>query len=80
MKPDKKDELASLVSRIAQAIEQARAQVRQSVNHAMVASYWEIGRLIVEHEHRERQGAAYGQRQLKSFQQGLPPCLARASQ
>lgn len=30
----------------------------------MVASYWEIGRLIVEHEQEGRERAAYGQRQL----------------
>jgi len=38
--------------------------VRQSVNSTMVASYWEIGRLIVEHEQRGNARAAYGQRQL----------------
>lgn len=39
-----------LVNAITQQIEQARGQVRQAVNTAMVQSYWEIGRLIVEHE------------------------------
>ncbi|GAB1411215.1 hypothetical protein MASR1M90_23690 [Desulfovibrionales bacterium] len=64
MKPAKQDELTGLVSQIAQAIEQARSQVRQSINHAMVASYWEIGRLIVEHEQQGEARAAYGKRQL----------------
>lgn len=44
------NELTPLVGAIARIIEQARGHVRQSVNSAMVASYWEIGRLIVEHE------------------------------
>lgn len=42
--------LSKLVEAIAGQIEQARNQVRQSVNSAMVQSYWQIGRLIVEEE------------------------------
>lgn len=64
MKPATADELTPLVGQIAQIIEQARGHVRQSVNSAMVASYWEIGRLIVEHEQQGQARAAYGQRQL----------------
>lgn len=58
------DELSPLVGAIARIIEQARGHVRQSVNSAMVASYWEIGRLIVEHEQQGQARAAYGKRQL----------------
>lgn len=61
---EKTDALSTLVEQIAHAIDQARRQVRQSVNSAMVASYWEIGRLIVEHEQQGEARAAYGQRQL----------------
>ena len=52
------------LGQIARVIEQARSHLRQSVNHAMVASYWEIGRLIVEHEQQGQARAAYGQQQL----------------
>jgi len=62
--PSQHDTLVSLASQIAEIVQQARSQVRQSVNQAMVASYWEIGRLIVEHEQQGRERAAYGQRQL----------------
>jgi len=58
------NELTPLFGAIARIIEQARGHVRQSVNSAMVASYWEIGRLIVEHEQQGQARAAYGQRQL----------------
>lgn len=51
-------ELASLVEPIALVIEQARGQVRQAVNNAMVQSYWLVGQMIVEHE---QQGAARAQ-------------------
>jgi hypothetical protein len=42
----------------------AQSQVRQSVNTAMVQTYWKIGRLIVEDEQGGEKRAAYGQRVL----------------
>ncbi len=65
------DELTSLVGRIADILQQARSQVRQSVNSAMVASYWEIGRLIVEHEQQGQARAEYGKRQLAELSERL---------
>lgn len=56
--------LATLASQIAEVVQQVRSRVRLSVNQAMVASYWEIGRLIVEHEQQGQARAAYGKRQL----------------
>jgi len=40
----------SLLSNIARVISSSRHQVKQTVNHVMVKTYWEIGRLIVEDE------------------------------
>jgi predicted nuclease of restriction endonuclease-like (RecB) superfamily len=57
--------LQPLLTDIAQIIEQARGQVRQSINTAMVASYWQIGRLIVEHEQQGEARAEYGKQQLQ---------------
>jgi len=62
--PSQHDTLEFLATQIAEIVQQARGHVRQSVNQAMVASYWEIGRLIVEHEQQGQERAAYGQRQL----------------
>ena len=56
--------LTTLISQIADVVQEARSRVRQSVNQAMVVSYWEIGRLIVEHEQQGQARAAYGKRQL----------------
>ena len=64
-------ELTQLIHRITEVITQARQHVRQSVNSAMVASYWEIGRLIVEHEQQGQARAAYGQRQLAELSKRL---------
>lgn len=54
-----------LIHNIVQVIEQARNQVRQTVNSAMVQSYWEIGRLIVENEQQGEVRAEYGKQVLK---------------
>jgi len=65
------DTLAALAGQIAEVIRQARFHVRQSVNQAMVASYWEIGRLLVEHEQQGQARAAYGMRQLTELSNHL---------
>lgn len=58
------DVLQPLIDQIAKIVQQARSRVRQSVNQAMVACYWEIGRLIVEHEQQGQARAVYGKGQL----------------
>lgn len=69
--------LTALVNLIAQVIQQARSQVRQTVNHAMVQSYWEIGRLILEHEQQGESRAAYGKQQLQTLSQQLTEQLGK---
>ena len=62
---------STLLQNIAAVIAQARSQVRAAVNSAMVQSYWEIGRLIVEHEQQGEKRAAYGKQQLQSLSAAL---------
>lgn len=69
--------LEDLVAQIAHEIEVARGQVRQAVNRAMVQSYWQIGRLIVEHEQQGESRAAYGKQQLKVLSQQLTERLGK---
>ena len=71
------DKLNLLADTIASHIEQARAQVRQSVNTAMVQSYWQIGRLIVEDEQQGESRAAYGKQQLQQLSQTLTVRLGK---
>lgn len=49
----------------------ARAQVRQTVNTAMVQTYWQIGQLIVEGEQGGEQRATYGKAVLPDLAQRL---------
>lgn len=49
----------------------ARTQVRQTVNTAMVQTYWQMGRLIVEGEQGGEQRAAYGKQVLPELAKRL---------
>ena len=42
------------------AMESARSLAYRAVNTAMVHAYWQVGRLIIEHEQGSRKRAAYG--------------------
>lgn len=63
--------LQPLVADIGAVIQQARGVLVQQVNAAMVQSYWQIGRLIVEHEQQGQTRAAYGQQQLQYLSEQL---------
>lgn len=62
---------AELYSSIRQVIQQARQQLKQTVNQQMVQAYWHIGRLIVEQEQQGRERAEYGKQQLKQLSERL---------
>lgn len=49
----------------------ARTQVRQTVNTAMVQTYWQVGRLIVEGEQGGEKRAAYGKQVLPELAKRL---------
>ena len=61
----------ALFQHISQLVQEARRQVQRSVNSAMVHTYWQIGRLIVEHEQQGEHRAAYGKQQLKHLSERL---------
>ncbi|MBT5231577.1 MAG: DUF1016 domain-containing protein [Methylococcales bacterium] len=60
-----------LLNAIRDVIHQARKGVSQSVNHAMVQTYWHIGQLIVEQEQQGQKRAAYGKKQLQALSEAL---------
>ena len=62
---------ADLYQSIRDVLLLARTQVRQAVNTAMVQTYWQIGRLIVEHEQGGEKRAEYGQRVLPEMARRL---------
>lgn len=50
--------------RIKAILDEARARAYRAINTAMVAAYWEIGRVIIEVEQQGQQRAEYGRRLL----------------
>ena len=57
----------SLVSDVKAIIEQGRRQAYSSVNAAMISTYWQIGRRIVEQEQQGSERARYGKELLKTL-------------
>jgi hypothetical protein len=53
--------VATLYREVRAVLEEARASAYRAVNFAMVQAYWQVGRLIVEHEQKGKSRAAYGQ-------------------
>ena len=60
-----------LLNTIRELLHRGRQQVVTAVNAAMVQTYWEIGRLIVEDEQQGETRAAYGKAVLKNLSENL---------
>jgi len=52
-------------------LQAARQNVVRAVNHTMVYTYYEIGRIIEEEEQHGRERAEYGKQVLKEFSKRL---------
>jgi len=65
MKKDK--ETNELYAKIADLLQKARMSVVRNINHTMVYTYYEIGRMIVEDEQQGEERAQYGKRVLKEL-------------
>ena len=57
----------ALLNDIRQVLMTARQSIVQTVNSAMVQTYWQIGRLIVEDEQQGQRRAEYGKQQLEQL-------------
>lgn len=60
-----------LVGKIGELLESARRTSARAVNAIMTATYWEIGRRIVEFEQGGKERAAYGEELLKQLSRDL---------
>jgi hypothetical protein len=60
-----------IYERIKAILSDARARAYRAINTAMVAAYWEIGRVIVEQEQQGRERAEYGKGLLAGLSQRL---------
>jgi len=66
-----KDDVGSLYEKIKSIIHEARQNSYRAVNFAMVQSYWNIGRLIVEEEQNGKERAGYGTHLISRLAQKL---------
>lgn len=62
---------SKLLIEIRQVLNQSRTYLQQTVNSAIVQTYWQVGRLIVEHEQSGSKRAAYGKQQIKELSKQL---------
>jgi len=69
--PRAKHSYSGLLTGVIDALERARRYSARSVNVIMTSTYWEIGRLIVEHEQQGHKRAAYGDVLLKKLASDL---------
>jgi DUF1016 N-terminal domain len=80
MKRMKREPMAAydvLLVEVADVVEAARYAAARSVNAVMTATYWFVGRRLVEHEQQGAARAAYGERLLKRLARDLSERFGR---
>ena len=63
--------LNELSKKISNLLVEARKRVLKTVNHTMVLTYFEIGRMIIEEEQNGKERADYGKQLLFDLSQTL---------
>jgi predicted nuclease of restriction endonuclease-like (RecB) superfamily len=69
--------MGELFGQVREVLIHARQVAHRSVNQAMVQAYWQVGRLIVEHEQAGEARAAYGAQVLAQLAERLTAELGR---
>lgn len=69
----KANKYSTLVTDLASLIDQGRRAAVRYVNTALVATYWFIGRRIVEYEQKGKERAEYGKVLLERLSKDLSP-------
>ena len=67
----KNEFLGSIINEIKTVLEIARQNVARQVNNELLTAYWNIGRIIVEHEQKRNKRAEYGTQTLKELSKVL---------
>ena len=66
-----------LIDEIKEIMQTARDNVAYEVNSELLSAYWNIGRVIVEHEQENSERASYGKKTLKQVSKQLTKELGR---
>ena len=70
-KIEKGIESSMVYLQIKKLMENARKQVSVKINNILVQTYWEIGKIIVEDEQKNKERAEYGKKLLKELSKKL---------
>jgi predicted nuclease of restriction endonuclease-like (RecB) superfamily len=65
------------LTQIRRVVEHSRSRVAQSVNEALLHTYWEIGKIIVEVEQHGEKKAEYGKSVIRSLSKNLTQDLGK---
>ena len=61
----------SMIDEIRELLLNARQKVATHINTELLSTYWNVGRIIVEHEQNSNERAAYGKQQLRQISKEL---------
>ncbi len=74
---EKSNSIGDALVQIRQIVQQSRKQIAQSVNEALLQTYWDIGEVIVEQEQQGEVKAEYGKALMKSLSKALTKELGK---
>jgi predicted nuclease of restriction endonuclease-like (RecB) superfamily len=61
----------SMIDEIRELLLNARQKAAAHINTELLSTYWNVGRIIVEHEQNNNERAAYGKQQLRQISKKL---------
>ena len=70
---------ASMINEIRELLLAARQRVAVQVNTELLSTYWNVGKIIVEHEQENKDRADYGKQTLKQLSKGIIFCMDKDS-
>ena len=76
-KPKADTDYTDLLTRVSAVLEQGRRSAARTVNAVLSATYWQIGRHIVEHQQGGKRKAGYGEELLKQLAADLTARFGR---
>jgi len=76
LQTDATHEMDLLVDEIRTVMEAARTGVARVINTTMIVTYWQVGRIIIEHEQNGNLKAQYGKKLLPELSKRLKKSLA----
>ena len=69
----------SMINEIRELLLNARQRVAVQVNTELLSTYWNVGKIIVEHEQENKDRADYGKQTLKQLSKGIIFCMDKDS-